>query len=49
MLRRCGFARVEQQSPETSLWESWPKENLDVESDGSVSKPNSLFMEGVKR
>jgi hypothetical protein len=49
MLRRCGFARVEQQSPETSLWESWSKENLDLEDDGRVSKPNSLYMEGVKR
>jgi predicted SAM-dependent methyltransferase len=48
LLRRCGFGRVEKQTPQTSLWPSWTRENLDVEDDGRETKPNSLYLEGVK-
>jgi predicted SAM-dependent methyltransferase len=48
LLHRCGFVEVQQQSPTTSLWGAWAAHNLDLDEDGSVYKPDSLYMEAVR-
>jgi hypothetical protein len=48
LLDRCGFVEVQQQSPTTSLWGAWAAHNLDLDEDGSVYKPDSLYMEAVR-
>jgi predicted SAM-dependent methyltransferase len=47
-LAECGFERIIEQSPTTSLIPFWVSFNLDTEPDGSVYKPQSIFVEGVK-
>jgi predicted SAM-dependent methyltransferase len=48
VLRDAGFENPVQQSALTSHLLDWAKYNLDTEPDGSVYKPDSLFMEAFK-
>jgi hypothetical protein len=48
LLEHCGFSRVVQRSATDSYIENWPQFNLDTEPDGSIYKPDSLYMEAVK-
>ncbi|APB34598.1 type 11 methyltransferase [Gloeomargarita lithophora Alchichica-D10] len=48
-LQSIGFTEIQVQSPHTSYLNNWHQFNLDTESDGSIYKPNSLYMEGKKR
>ena len=48
MLADAGFREVSVMSPETSGFEGWNSFGLDLEEDGSVYKPGSLYMEGLK-
>ena len=47
LLLRAGFENPVQQSAKSSLIPEWSKYNLDTWPDGSVYKPDSLFMETV--
>lgn len=44
----AGFHNPIQQAPTTSLIPGWSNINLDIEPDGTVYKPDSLYMEAVK-
>jgi predicted SAM-dependent methyltransferase len=48
VLRVAGFEDPVQQSALTSRVPNWTKYNLDTEPDGTVYKPDSLFMEAFK-
>jgi predicted SAM-dependent methyltransferase len=49
LLEKCGFEDIVQcQATESSI-PNWVSFNLDTEPDGNVYKPDSLFMEGIKR
>jgi len=48
VLAECGFERITEQGPTSSLIPFWASFNLDIEPDGSTYKPHSIFMEGVK-
>ncbi|WP_026072953.1 class I SAM-dependent methyltransferase [Nodosilinea nodulosa] len=48
LLKRCGFIEVVQRTALTSYIPNWSAYNLDTDPDGSVYKPDSLFIEGVK-
>jgi len=48
LLAQAGFRGVQRQSADTSLIAGWTEFHLDTNADGSVYKPESLFMEGVK-
>ena len=48
LLLQAGFRNVERQSAVTSLIAGWTEFQLDSNTDGSVYKPESLFMEGMK-
>jgi hypothetical protein len=47
-LREAGFVRVRQCTPFQSAIIGWPQFQLDVEPDGSIYKPDSLYMEATK-
>ena len=48
LLKNCGLEEVVQRTATDSYVEDWASFNLDTEPDGSVYKPDSLFMEAVK-
>jgi predicted SAM-dependent methyltransferase len=48
LLKAHGFTRVAQRSATESFFADWSQFNLDTEPDGSVYKPDSLFVEGIK-
>lgn len=48
LLQDCGLEEVVQRSATDSYILEWTSFNLDTEPDGSVYKPDSLFMEAVK-
>jgi SAM-dependent methyltransferase len=48
LLREAGFEEVGPRQAAVSRVEGWKEFGLDVREDGSVYKPGSLYMEGVK-
>ncbi len=48
LLQRIGFVDIRVVEPQSSRIEKWEVYSLDVDREGRVRKPNSLFMEGVK-
>ena len=48
LLKECGFAQVTQRNARDSYIPNWPTFNLDTASDGTVYKPDSLYMEAIK-
>jgi predicted SAM-dependent methyltransferase len=48
LLKKCNFDNVVQCKATESYIPNWENFNLDTESDGTVYKPDSLFMEAVK-
>jgi hypothetical protein len=48
LLRQCGFGDVTRHAPTTSAIGGWSRFNLDTDSDGSVYKPDSLYMEASR-
>jgi SAM-dependent methyltransferase len=48
LFRSAGLKDVREQTALTSGWPEWIHENLDVDADGTVYKPESIFMEGSK-
>ena len=48
LLKECGFEQIVQRSASESYIPNWTDFNLDTEPDGSVYKPDSLFMEAIK-
>ncbi|NEQ62600.1 MAG: methyltransferase domain-containing protein [Moorea sp. SIO4A1] len=48
LLKKCGLENIIQHSASESYIPQWTSFNLDTEPDGSVYKPDSLFMEGIK-
>ncbi|MGB3309223.1 MAG: methyltransferase domain-containing protein [Nodosilinea sp.] len=48
LLRQCEFLEVVQRTAQTSYIPNWSTYNLDTEPDGSVYKPDSLFIEAIK-
>jgi SAM-dependent methyltransferase len=48
LLEECGFEQIVQRTATESYIPNWPDFNLDTELDGSVYKPDSLFMEAIK-
>jgi len=47
-LLQAGLQNPKQQTAITSVFSEWGRVNLDIEPDGTVYKPDSLFMEAVK-
>lgn len=47
-LEKAGFKEPKRVGPMESRIPDWPSFNLDTDSDGSVYKPDSLYMEAVK-
>jgi predicted SAM-dependent methyltransferase len=47
-LLQSGFLSPIQQTAVSSMFPEWGKYNLDIEPDGTVYKPDSLYMEAVK-
>jgi SAM-dependent methyltransferase len=47
-LRRVGFEDPREEAAETSRLDDWSRFDLDTEPDGSVYKPESLFMEAIR-
>jgi hypothetical protein len=47
-LRAVGLEQVVERSAVESYADRWSEHHLDTEPDGSVYKPDSLFMEGLK-
>jgi SAM-dependent methyltransferase len=48
LLQSCGFQNVIRRTATDSYLEDWNRFDLDTEPDGSIYKPDSLFMEAVK-
>ncbi len=48
LLEQVGFKNVIQRTAFESYLPGWANYNLDTEQDGSIYKPDSLFMEGLK-
>jgi predicted SAM-dependent methyltransferase len=48
LMEEIGCRQIEQRDAKTSYIADWTRFNLDTEPDGTVYKPDSLFMEGVK-
>lgn len=48
LLKQCGFHHISQCSAIQSTVPNWTTFNLDTEPDGTVHKPDSLYMEGIK-
>lgn len=49
ILGECGLKNILQRSATDSYIPNWASFNLDTEADGTIYKPDSLFMEGVKK
>ena len=48
LLNKIGLERVKQCSAKESYIPNWTSWNLDTETDGSIYKPDSLYVEGIK-
>ncbi len=48
LLERCGFTNIIQRTATESYVTDWNDFHLDTEPDGTIYKPNSLYMEAVK-
>jgi Methyltransferase domain len=48
LLQSVGYENIVQRSPDVSYVDDWARFNLDTEPDGTVYKPDSLFMEATK-
>ena len=48
LLKKCGWENIVQRTASSSYIPNWASFNLDTESDGTVYRPNSLFMESIK-
>ncbi|WP_234300754.1 hypothetical protein [Sphaerospermopsis aphanizomenoides] len=48
LLKRCGLEKITKRNADASYIPDWARFNLDTEPDGSVYKPDSLYMEAVK-
>ncbi|QIZ72501.1 class I SAM-dependent methyltransferase [Oxynema aestuarii] len=48
LLEKCGLENIVQRSATESYIPNWTSFNLDTEPDGTVYKPDSLFMEAIK-
>lgn len=48
LLKQCGFENIIQRSAMESYIPEWTGFDLDTEPDGSVYKPDSLYMEAIK-
>jgi predicted SAM-dependent methyltransferase len=48
LLKQCSFTQVIQRNATESYISDWNSYNLDTEPDGTIYKPDSLYMEGVK-
>ena len=49
LLLDIGFENVQTESPTTSRIEGWAQFNLDTNKDGSIYKPESLYIEGIRK
>jgi len=49
LLSKLGMSDIRQQQAEKSFLNGWAEFNLDTERDASVYKPDSLYMEGIKK
>ena len=49
LFKKCGFDDIVRRSANESFIPAWTGFNLDTEPDGSVYKPESIFMEALKR
>jgi len=48
LLNESGFSSLEIRTADESYYPGWKNFNLDTEEDGSVYKPDSIFIEGIK-
>lgn len=48
LLDRCGLKNIKQQTAAESYIPNWASFNLDTNPDGTVYKPDSLYVEGIK-
>lgn len=48
LLNKCGLEKIVPRTASESYISNWTNFNLDTELDGTVYKPDSLFMEGIK-
>lgn len=48
LLEKCGLENIVQRSAAESYLKNWTSFNLDTEPDGTVYKPDSLYMETIK-
>jgi predicted SAM-dependent methyltransferase len=49
LLASCGFVEIVQRNALKSYILNWSDYNLDTEPDGSIYKPDSIYMEGIKQ
>jgi predicted SAM-dependent methyltransferase len=48
LLQKCGLEKIVQRTATQSYISNWSSFNLDTEPDGTVYKPDSLFIEAIK-
>ncbi|MFB2838107.1 class I SAM-dependent methyltransferase [Floridanema evergladense] len=48
LLKKCGMENIVQRTATQSYIANWSSFNLDTEPDGTIYKPDSLFMEAIK-
>ena len=48
LLKNCGLEKITKRTADESYIKDWTSFNLDTEPDGSIYKPDSLYMEAVK-
>ncbi|MGA7935181.1 MAG: methyltransferase domain-containing protein, partial [Kovacikia sp.] len=48
LLHQCRFQQITQQAADTSAIPHWTNFNLDTEPDGSVYKPDSIYIEAIR-
>lgn len=48
LLQKCGLQNIVQRTATDSFIPNWASFNIDTEPDGSVYKPDSLFLEAIK-
>ncbi|OKH33588.1 methyltransferase type 11 [[Phormidium ambiguum] IAM M-71] len=48
LLRKCGWENIKQCTSVDSYIPNWTRFNLDTEADGTIYRPNSLYMEAIK-
>ncbi|MFM6251285.1 MAG: class I SAM-dependent methyltransferase, partial [Dolichospermum sp.] len=48
LLKNCGLEKISKRNADESYLNDWTSFNLDTELDGSIYKPDSLYMEAVK-